>query len=414
MLSSNLEYDVVIVGAGPAGVACAIMLAQTHLKVAILDKSTFPRDKICGDALSLDVINQLSMLSPALAAKFDQFAQKVPSYGVKIIAPAGNDIDIPFINKCKKDCGYVCTRTDFDNLLVEHLKELQQVELIEACEVKGIERNDNGILIQTNKGEIKSRFVVGADGAHSVVNRHLGNIEVDKNHYSAGLRMYFDGVSGFHDQGYIELYFFKNILPGYLWVFPLPDGKANVGIGMLSSAVMSKKVNLKKAFRILLDEHPKLKARFEHATALETVKGFGLPLGSKKRKLSGDHFLLTGDAASLIDPFTGEGIGNAIRSGRVAAMHIEKSFEQQDFSARFNQAYDREIYDRMWKELKLSRSLQKLCKYPWLFNFIVKKSNQSRQVHEYLIESLANINKKKYLVRPDFLFKLLTRKNGMN
>ena len=93
------------------------------------------------------------------------------------------------------------------------------------------------------------------------------------------------------------------------------DGKANVGIGMLSSHISQKKINLKVVLQKLIETHPQLKDRFINAKALESIKGFGLPLGSKKRRLSGDRYVLTGDAASLIDPFSGEGIGNAIRSG---------------------------------------------------------------------------------------------------
>jgi menaquinone-9 beta-reductase len=130
-------------------------------------------------------------------------------------------------------------------------------------------------------------------------------------------------------------------------------------------------------------------------------------LGSKLRNISGERFLLTGDAASLIDPFSGEGIGNAIRSGRVAAEHILTCFDQQNFSAEYNLAYDKEIYRRMWKELKVSHSLQKLCRYPWLFNFVVKKGNQSKYLKQFLVEALANVEIKRLLTRPAFYYRML-------
>ena len=147
--------------------------------------------------------------------------------------------------------------------------------------------------------------------------------------------------------------------------------------------------------------------RFRDAKPLETAKGYGLPLGSKKRKISGDRFLLLGDAASLIDPFTGEGIGNAIRSGRVAANHIIGAFRVNDFSASFNTAYDKEIYTRMWPELKVSRALQNLCRYPRLFNSVVRKANKSQYIHDLLIDALAHSKKKKSLLHPSFYYHLL-------
>ena len=404
---ADRKFDVLIVGAGPAGVATAIALGNSGLSVGLLDKAKFPRDKTCGDALSLDVLNQLRILSPALSDAFEQFASKVSSFGVKIVGPDGNHLDIPFVHNQQKRPGYVCSRMDFDNLLVQHLADYPTVKLFEEHTVNGVENLNDQICVHTNDGSFSSPIVVGADGAHSIVAKELTNLRPDKDHYSAGLRVYCEGVSGFHPENFIELYFFQHILPGYLWIFPLPDNNANVGIGMLSSAVSKKKVNLKAALHELLSTHPALEKRFKNARPKETVKGYGLPLGSKKRPLSGERFLLAGDAASLIDPFSGEGIANAIRSGRVAASHIIKCFEQHNFSKSFNAQYDKEIYRRMWKELRLSRTLQQLCKYPWLFNFVVRKANQNEQVHQLLVDALAHVDKKKSLVGPGFYYRLL-------
>ncbi|HBY67892.1 MAG TPA: geranylgeranyl reductase, partial [Flavobacteriaceae bacterium] len=124
---------------------------------------------------------------------------------------------------------------------------------------------------------------------------------------------------------------------------------------------------LKQKFTELIENHPNLKSRFKNAKPLETIKGFGLRLGSKKKQLSGDHFLLLGDAANLIDPFTGEGIGNAIRSGRIAAEHIKKAFKERRFDADFNKKYDTNIYQAMWNELRVSKSLQNLLKTSMAF-----------------------------------------------
>ena len=251
---------------------------------------------------------------------------------------------------------------------------------------------------------------MGADGAHSVIAKQLSQIKVDKEHYSAGLRVYYRGVTHLHPENFIELHFFQDILPGYLWIFPLPNNHANVGLGMLSSVVSARKLNLKAILERLLQNDPALASRFKNAQARESIKGFGLRLGSKKRPLSGNRFLLAGDAAALIDPFSGEGIGNAIRSGRVAAEHIIKCFAQSDFSVEFNKAYDQEIYRRMWKELKISRTLQLLCKYPGLFNFIIKKASRSNYLNLFFMEALANPEKKESLTNPLFYLRILMSK----
>jgi menaquinone-9 beta-reductase len=125
------QADVLIIGAGPSGAACAIQLRNAGLSVTILDKACFPRDKTCGDALSVDVVNQLTLLSPELAEAFEYFPAKVASYGVRIVAPNHQHIDIPFYHQGKEKCGYLCTRFDFDNLLVQQLKKSRQITLIE-------------------------------------------------------------------------------------------------------------------------------------------------------------------------------------------------------------------------------------------------------------------------------------------
>ena len=402
------EYDVLIVGGGPSGAACAIKLADSGLKVALLDKAVFPRDKTCGDALSTDVINQLPMLSKKLEESFQNIAEKIPSYGVKIFSPDQKFIDIPFIYNNQKSHGYICKRIHFDNFLFQFVKDDTNIETFEDHTVQKIIDNGSKMEVQTNKDTFNCKMIIGADGAHSIVAKNLSDLKVEKEHYSAGLRVYYEGVTNFHNENFIELYFFNDVLPGYLWVFPLHNNQANIGLGMLSSEVSKNKVNLKEVLNRLITTKPGLKERFANAKPLETIKGYGLPLGSKKRNISGEKYLLLGDAASMIDPFSGEGIGNAIRCGRVAADHILNCFKENNFSASFNKAYDKEIYRRMWNELKVSRTLQKLLKYPWLYNLIVRKANKNKYLQQFLVEALASVDtKRKMFTRPWFYLRVL-------
>ena len=401
------KFDVLIVGAGPAGTAAAICLGNTDLSVGLLDKATFPRDKICGDALSVDVVNQLRLISPDLWQNFLDMECKTPSSGVQIYAPDGGYVDIPFIDKGASSFGYVCRRIDFDNLLLQHCAIYPNVTTVQNCELNFLENGDDRVHLHTTQGHYSAKMVIGADGAHSLIAKHLGHQKIYRRHHSAGLRMYYEGITGMHTQDFIELHFLNEILPGYLWIFPLPNNCANVGIGMLSSTISRKGINLKRTLTQVLETHPDFEERFSEARPLEIVKGYGLPLGSKQRKLSGERILLAGDAAGLIDPFTGEGIANAIRSGRIAAKHAMKAFANNNFSAAFSAGYDREIFLKMGNELKLSHRLQLFCRIPPLFNYVVKKANRNEHVHRLLIDALAQVDKKKNLIKPSFYYNLL-------
>ncbi|NWJ52625.1 MAG: geranylgeranyl reductase family protein [Bacteroidetes bacterium] len=399
-------FDILIIGAGPSGAACALRLSKSGYKVAVLEKEVSPRTKICGDALGVDVVNQLPMLSEGLLTDFLAFPSKLASHGVKIVAPNGGSLAIPFIYKGAKGNGFICKRIDFDHLLYKHMNVSSNIQVIQNCRVISVQQKNDGILVNTSKGVFKGKVIVGADGVRSIVARNLGKIKLERNHFSAGLRVYYEGVTNFNPDNYIELYFIKEILPSYLWVFPLPNNQANVGLMMLASKVAKKKINLKETLNHLLATHPELKERFKNATPLETIKGHGLPLGSKKRLISGERFLLVGDAAGLIDPFSGEGVGNALRSGRIAAEHLIQCIEQNDYSASFNKKYDAEIYRRMWKEFKLSSRLQTMCKYSFLLNTIVHKANKNKNFFKFVIEVISDIETKKVLTKPSFYYQL--------
>jgi flavin-dependent dehydrogenase len=196
-------------------------------------------------------------------------------------------------------------------------------------------------------------------------------------------------------------------LPGYLWIFPLPNGQANVGAGMLSASISAKKVNLKESMLKAIEKSPVLKERFKNAELIGKIEGWGLPLGSKKRPLSGKHFLVTGDAGSLIDPFTGEGIGNAMYSGMLAAKHIEKCIATNQFDATFNLQYDQAFYERQWEELKLSHTMQKMVKFPWLFNFVVNKAHKNKLLRETISCMFEDLDMRAKLRNPLFYLKLL-------
>jgi len=408
-----MEYfDVAIVGAGPGGVATALSLANSSLKVVLLEKSQFPRDKICGDALSGKVLDALRKIHPDFKSSLYQFSDKLDTWGIRFFAPNKKALDIPFYSQRTKESlapGFISKRIDFDNFLFGLVEQEANISIKQNFSVKTIERKEDELIVSDGSNSFRARVLIGADGAQSRVARHLADIPMDKLHHSAGIRAYYKGVRGFNAENFIELHYLKDLLPGYFWIFPLPNGMANVGLGMLSHHVSKHKINLKEKLHKVIESEPQLRERFENSELVSDIKGFGLPLGSKKRNISGESFLLVGDAAALIDPFTGEGISNAMMSGIMAAKWVESCFEKQNFSANFLKGYDQDVYQKLGKELHLSYQMQKLVRFPWLFNFIVNKANRNPSLQTMFTMMFENLDIRKELSKPSFYWDLIRK-----
>jgi geranylgeranyl reductase family protein len=400
------------VGAGPGGAVAAMFLGKAGIPCLLVDKAIFPRDKICGDALSGKVIEVLKKLKPSIISELMKKEIQIASYGVKFIAPNLKELIIPIINDTRNQgepLGFVSRRADFDNFLIQQAKEFNSIDLLQGCTIDSYIQKENGwILTSKDKDiEIEARLLIIADGAHSYFARHIAGIKVEPSHFCAGIRSYYRGIADMNPSNFIELYFLREFLPGYFWIIPLPNGFANVGVGMRSDHLSAKKINLKKKMIEIILKYPTLRKRFENAEPIEEVKGFGLPLGSKSRKISGYHFMLIGDAASLIDPFTGEGIGNAMVSGMLAAERAVKCISQNNFSNSYLEGYDEKVNRALWNGMCISSRLQKLAKYPWLFNLIVGRGNRSKLLAETISYIFVDSNMGKRLKNPMFYLKVL-------
>jgi menaquinone-9 beta-reductase len=450
--------QIVILGAGPAGSAAALKFSQLGIPCVLIDKATFPRDKICGDGISNQCVHVLQKwLDPSLVERFAAANHlQIDSWGLQVEGTNRNGFEIPYkpfsAEKMEMPTGFVCKRRDFDNFLVEEVRRSPLIEFIENVEIsrfEALKTPQNGVYTEgslselkiknselnahknaqnvsytegsplaiksgflltdkSGKFQIQTQLVIAADGAQSRFARQIGGIELDNKHFMASVKAYYTGVSGFHKDNFLEFYFLKDFLPGYFWIFPLPNGEANVGIAIVSEDVSKRKLNLKKCLEEVIET--RFKDRFADAKINGKMEGFGLPLGSKKRKLSGENYILTGDAASLIDPLTGEGIANALLSGVVAAEKAAECLKNDDFSAKILRGYDERIYRMRGQEFRVSYWLQRQFRRAWFFNSLVYLISKNQHLARTFAFVFTDVNLKKQLRTPSFWWGILTNK----
>jgi flavin-dependent dehydrogenase len=230
---------------------------------------------------------------------------------------------------------------------------------------------------------------------------------MDPKHHAAGVRAYFSGIQGLDPQGFIELHFLKELVPGYLWIFPLPDGRANVGLGLRSDHVRERRLDLKAELLRLVSTHPTMKDRFATAQLDGTVQGLGLPLASKRHKLSGDGYLLIGDAGHLIDPFTGEGISHAMISGVHAADVATNMIRSGIITPSAAKVYDERVWKRLGKELTISTRLQQLAHQAWLFDFVVDRATKNPALADTISSMFTDLDLRERLKKPGFYMDLV-------
>lgn len=417
-LTTEVEYistQAIIIGAGPAGAGASMYLTEFGIDHVIIEKEQFPRDKVCGDACSGKTAFVIRNIHPEWMREILDDKQKFAhTHGITFVAPNGKSLVMPFNpdRKPEDDApGFTTPRLVFDNFLFEKLPS-EYCTIHQKCDIQELKKDNDSVTVSfTKEGKqykVSAPVIIGADGDKSVVRRQFLQEHTTPKTSAIGLRAYYEGVTGMHEGNFIELHFLKEVQPGYFWIFPLSNGMANIGLGILSEHVRSKKINLREKMLHAIENNPAIRARFKDAKLHGKILGWGLPMATEHLPVSGDNFLLTGDAACLVDPFSGEGIGNALYSGMLAAKAVQAAQEKENYSsAFFKENYDAPLYRRLGDELRISTTLQKLSQFPWLFNFVVNKAEKSKSLSDTISCMFTDIDLRDRLRKPSFYLKIL-------
>jgi geranylgeranyl reductase family protein len=378
------DFDVLISGAGPAGCTAALSLGSSGLRVALIEKENFPREKVCGDAIPAYVPKVLNTIKPEYAIAFKGLVEKAEADVCRFVGPDRKALDLKF-----PENGFVCKRQIFDNFLFELVSGLSNVTVFKETAVRDITIKQNHALIRAgNDLALTARIAIGCDGPGSILRKRLAAARVGAGESSVATRAYFRNVKD-NPPGTLEFHFLKELLPGYFWIFPLPGNLYNIGLGMPSGTISEKKINLRNEMLRIIEKDPFLSPRFSEAEMTGKIRGHLLPLLNRKNGISGERFMLCGDAASLVNPATGSGIGQAMQSGRFAGWQALKCFEKNDFSAVFIRSYDNTVYDKIWRENRNYLLLRDhILRYPWRLKMVISAGSRSKFVYKTILKTL--------------------------
>ncbi len=306
--------DVAVVGGGPAGAAAAITAAIAGRSVVLVDKADFPRDKICGDGITTGAMRLLEELGfdPGAAPSWTEV------HDIHVASPSGHVVTFP-LPRDRGQFAAVVRRTELDDALVRRA-EAVGAELRTGNEVTAVaELEDRVELTLADGTTLGARHVVAADGMWSPTRKLLGTAEQGYLGEWHAFRQYFRNVGP--QARDLWVWFEPDLLPGYAWSFPLPDGGANVGFGIQRGAKIATK-EMKALW-------PELLARPHIAAVLgpdaepeARHQAWPIPARVGDLPLARGRVLWAGDAAAVTDPMTGEGIGQALLTGQLAARAI--------------------------------------------------------------------------------------------
>jgi len=340
---TTTDADVVVVGAGPGGSSAAYHLAQAGLDVLLVEKSSFPREKVCGDGLTPRAVKALAGMGVPVGPADGWIRNK----GLRVLG-GGLRLELPWPALASyPDFGLVRPRLDLDDILAARARAAG-AKIIEQTAVTGPLRADSGrvVGVTANAGPermpvtYRAPIVVAADGVSGRLGLALGRERRTDRPMGVAVRRYF--TSPRHDDDYLESWLElrerdgagnERLLPGYGWIFGVGDGTSNVGLGLLDSSGAFRNTDFRQLLGSWLSSMPE-EWGYVEANACGQMRGGGLPMGFNRTPHYGDGLLLVGDAGGMVNPFNGEGIPYAMESGELAARAVVQALSRPTSDAR--------------------------------------------------------------------------------
>jgi geranylgeranyl reductase family protein len=347
---TGLDADVIVVGAGPAGAAAAARLAGAGADVLLVDRSRFPRDKVCGD-----------FVGPVARAELDALGVRAGVEGNPVDRAAlyvdGEELITYALPEYggRPGAGSVVPRVQLDDAIVAAARRAG-ARVLEETTVSSFVCDADGVELSARSGgsarRLRARALVGADGSSSTIARAVRGAPASRRDFMVAVRAYYDGVAGPADR--CDLAFRGDSFPGYAWIFPTAGGTANVGVGTLVATYPARAHHLRELLDGLVRRDPAMRARLGSASLRGRVAGWPLAIGGGRTSPVADRVVLVGDAAGLVNPLNGEGIQSALLSARWAAQTLTACLRSGDVSRRALRGYAELVHRELGRDMLLA------------------------------------------------------------
>ncbi len=390
-MAAAIDADVLVVGAGPGGSAAAYHLAKHGADVLMVDKATFPRDKVCGDGLTPRAVRSIAAMGIDWREHAFARADGLRTYGTQ-----GCVIDLPWpALRDWPDFGLVMTRHELDHLLAKRAVEggarlREGVEALRPLQeggwVTGAVLEEGG-----ETREVRTRFVVAADGHASGLSRAVGIRRDPTRAIGIAARRYYRSPRPFEPmlESFLNLRGGDGFMPGYGWIFFLEDGVVNVGAGLLSTFKGFKGTAARKVFDAFVEGLPPAWGITEE-NALGPVRSGPLPTAMNQQPPAVPGMLLVGDAAGMVNPFNGEGISCAMESGELAAELIVDALRRNRPAVA--QLYPAILRQRYGNYYAIGNTWAKMIGNPTFMRLAVKYGIPRRRLMIFALRLLANLS----------------------